>query len=250
MTDTATLVPQNDPGLPVAAFGDPTPNLDALPRRFADFATFGESLDYAACGQRGLNFHDPRGKLARVYPFSELQIDAKATARRLIAHGLKPGDRIALIAETGAEFAAMFCGAVYAGVLPVPLPLPTSFGGKENYIEQLSVQLGSSEPKMLIFPAEISEMCAASAQRQGCEAHSWEDFALRDAPDCSFPVAAPDDICFLQYSSGSTRFPHGVAITHRSLLSNVAAHASARTTAASAGCHGIMTWGWSAACCR
>ena len=225
MTDTATLVPQNDPGLPVAAFGDPTPNLDALPRRFADFATFGESLDYAACGQRGLNFHDPRGKLARVYPFSELQIDAKATARRLIAHGLKPGDRIALIAETGAEFAAMFCGAVYAGVLPVPLPLPTSFGGKENYIEQLSVQLGSSEPKMLIFPAEISEMCAASAQRQGCEAHSWEDFALRDAPDCSFPVAAPDDICFLQYSSGSTRFPHGVAITHRSLLSNVAAHA-------------------------
>ena len=38
------------------------------------------------------------------------------------------------------------------------------------------------------------------------------------------PQAGSDDICYLQYSSGSTRFPHGVAITHRALLSNLAAH--------------------------
>ena len=50
-------------------------------------------------------------------------------ARRLIAAGVKPEDRIALVAETGAEFAALFFGVVYAGAWPVPLPLPTSFGG-------------------------------------------------------------------------------------------------------------------------
>ena len=42
-----------------------TPSVDALPRRYADFATLGEALDYAAQGLRGLNFHDARGQLAR-----------------------------------------------------------------------------------------------------------------------------------------------------------------------------------------
>ena len=59
-------------------------------------------------------------------------------ARRLIAAGIEPGDRIALSPQTGPEFAALFCGAIYAGAWPVPLPLPTSFGGKESYIEQLA----------------------------------------------------------------------------------------------------------------
>ena len=117
----------------------PTPTNDALPRRFSDFETLGEALDYAAQGQRGLNFHDARGNLARPYPFSELRDDAVACAHRLIAHGVKPKDRVALVAETGADFAQLFFGIVYAGAWPVPLPLPTSFGGKESYIDQLSV---------------------------------------------------------------------------------------------------------------
>src|SRR3546814_2099801 len=86
----------------------PTPTHCAQPRRFSDFATVGEALDYAAAGTRGLNFHDPRGKLVRPYPYSELRADALAAAYRLIAAGVRPNDRIALIAETGAEFAALF----------------------------------------------------------------------------------------------------------------------------------------------
>src|SRR3954451_5645722 len=82
-----------------------TPTLDELPRRCADFATVGEALDYAAQGRRGLNFHDARGTLTRAYPYSELRTDALLAARRLIALGIKPGDRVALVAETGTEFA-------------------------------------------------------------------------------------------------------------------------------------------------
>lgn len=202
----------------------PTPNFDELPRRFSDFATFGEALDYAAQGQRGMNFHDPRGNLARVYPFSELRQDALVMARRLIAHGITKGDRVALVAETGPEFAALFCGAVYAGAWPVPLPLPTSFGGKDSYIDQLAVQLSSSDPKVLFYPAEIAEMAGAAAARQGCEGITWQDFAQTEPADCTLPPASGDDICYLQYSSGSTRFPHGVAVTHASLLNNLAGH--------------------------
>src|SRR3546814_20076660 len=117
----------------------PTPTADTLPRRYADFDTLGEALDYAAEGVRGLNFHDPRGQLVRAYTFRELRDDAISVAYRLIAHGVTGGDRIALITAPGPEFPAFFFRVVFSGALPVPLPLPTSFGCQESFIHQLSV---------------------------------------------------------------------------------------------------------------
>ena len=203
----------------------PTPNDCDLPRVRAQFSTFNEAIDYAARSKKGLNFHDMRGQLERVYPYSEMREDALVMARRLIASGIKKQDRVALIAETGPEFASLFCACVYAGAWPVPLPLPTSFGGKESYIDQLSVQLQSSDPKILIYPEEIGAMAAEAAKRQGCEGESWQDFVKQDAPDCDLPEVSSQDICYLQYSSGSPRFPQGVAVTHESLLHNLYGHA-------------------------
>ncbi len=203
----------------------PTPSSDAQPRIFSEFETLGQALDYAAGGERGLNFHDARGTLVRPYPFRELQADAKAAAYRLIAAGIAPGDRVALVAETSAEFAALFFGTVYAGAWPVPLPLPTSFGGKDSYIDQLRVQLTSCDPRMLIYPPELSEMAGAAATAVGTQGLDWADLLARDADVVDLPEASGDDIAYLQYSSGSTRFPHGVAITHHALLNNLAAHA-------------------------
>ncbi|MFN3509976.1 MAG: fatty acyl-AMP ligase, partial [Tsuneonella troitsensis] len=182
--------------------------------------------DYAALSEKGLNFHDMRGDLERAYPFAEMRADGIAMAYRLIAAGIERGDRVALVAETSPEFAALFCGCVYAGAWPVPLPLPTTFGGKESYIDQLAVQLESSDPKMLIYPGEIAEMAFAAAERQGCQGISWEEFAQGDATETQLPELQPDDICYLQYSSGSTRFPTGVAVTHKALLHNLYGHAT------------------------
>jgi fatty-acyl-CoA synthase len=204
----------------------PTPNDCSMPRRRADFATFAEAIDYAALSQKGLNFHDMRGDLQRAYSFTEMRTDALAMARRLVAAGIARGDRVAIVAETSPEFAALFCGCIYAGVWPVPLPLPTTFGGKDSYIDQLAVQLESSDPAVLIYPGEIAELAQAAAARQGCDGISWEEFAERPAPDCDLPAPQPDDICYLQYSSGSTRFPTGVAVTHRALLHNLYGHAT------------------------
>jgi len=230
-TDTATLT-----GL------TPTPSLDALPRRFADFATLGEALDYAATGTRGLNFHDARGTLTRAYPFSELRSDAHAAAYRLIAAGIAPGDRVALIAETGPEFAALFFGVIYAGAWPVPLPLPTSFGGAASYIEQLRVQLASCDPAMLIYPHDLAEMAGAAATAAGTQGIDWTELAARPAPETALPQARGEDIAYLQYSSGSTRFPHGVAITHHALLNNLAAHSHGMEVAGTDRCVSWLPW--------
>ena len=219
--------PTIEPGLvPVDDLAPPggTPTTDSQPRRIADFATLGEALDYAARGRRGLNFHDARGTLVRTYLYSELRQDALANARRFIGLGLRPGDRVALIAETGAEFAAAFFGAVYAGLWPVPLPLPTSFAGREVYVEQLKVMLTSSDPALFLYPAEIAVFAGDAAAHLGIQAREWETLGDIEPASADLPEPDSDEIAYLQYSSGSTRFPHGVAVTHRALLDNLRAH--------------------------
>ena len=201
-----------------------TPTLDSLPRRTADFATLGEALDYAARGRRGMNFHDARGQLTRPYPYSDLREDSLANAQRFIAMGLKPGDRLALIAETGAEFAACFYGAVYAGLWPVPLPLPTSFGGREAYVDQLHVMLASSDPSLFLCPPDLLTYAVEAAEERGIAARDWDSLAGIKGGVADLPEPDADEVAYLQYSSGSTRFPHGVAVTHRQLLSNLRAH--------------------------
>ncbi len=220
----------------------PTPTTDSLERRFSDFETLGEALDYAAQGVRGLNFHDMRGQLARSYPFSELRSDALDMAYRLISHGVKPEDRIALIADTGPDFAALFFGCIYVGAWPVPLPLPTSFGGKESYIDQISVQLQSCDPSLLFFPAELSETAGAAARLNRVEGLDWESFTDRIALRTELPQATPEQICYLQYSSGSTRFPHGVAVSHKALLNNLSAHSHGMEVQASDRCVSWLPW--------
>ena len=63
LVDGASRLQRNDTIMVLV----PTPTVDALPRRFADFETLGAALDYAATGVRGLNFHDARGTLVQPY---------------------------------------------------------------------------------------------------------------------------------------------------------------------------------------
>ena len=151
-----------------------TPTLDSHPRRVSNFETLGEALDYAAKGSRGMNFHDARGTLVRTYPYSELRRDALECAARFVALGLKKGERLALVAETGPEFADCFFGAIYAGLWPVPLPLPTSFGGRETYVDQLVVQLASSDPALFIYPPELAEFAGEAARRRDVASRDWD----------------------------------------------------------------------------
>jgi len=220
-----------------------TPSLDRLPRRMADFATLGEALDYAALGSRGMNFHDARGTLVRAYPYAELREDALAHARRFMAMGLNKGDRLALVAETGPEFAACFFGAIYAGLWPVPLPLPTSFGGREAYVDQLVVMLSSSDPQLFLYPEELADFTIAAAQQRGVAARAWESLGeIEPADTLALPETGTDEIAYLQYSSGSTRFPHGVAVTHRALLDNLHSHGVATEVRESDRCVSWLPW--------
>ncbi len=198
-----------------------TPTLDpSLERRFSDFDTLVDAIEYAAKGVRGANFYNARGDVMETITWAEVRDRAETIGRKLVGMGFKKGDRIALIAETSANFVSFFVGCQYASVLPVPLPLPTSFGGKEGYVSQLRMQMESCKANGLMAPSFMDEISAQATD--GLELTFKGDInAFMNSEGNGEPVLpTPDDLAYLQYSSGSTRFPHGVSVTHRSLLAN------------------------------
>lgn len=198
-----------------------TPTLDpSLPRRYSDFDTLVDAIEYAAKGLRGANFYDARGDVIESITWAEVRDRAEAIGRRLVGMGFKKGDRIALVAETSANFVAFFVGCQYASVLPVPLPLPTSFGGKVGYVSQLRMQMESCKANGLMVPSFMDEITDEATEGLDLIFNGDIEAYMNTKVDGEPVLPSPDDIAYLQYSSGSTRFPHGVSVTHRSLLSN------------------------------
>lgn len=198
-----------------------TPTLDpSLERRFSDFDTLIEAIEYAAKGVRGVNFFNARGDVNDSITWKQIRDRAEVIGRKLVGMGFEKGDRIALIAETSANFVCFFVGCQYASVLPVPLPLPTSFGGKDGYVSQLAMQMQSCKANGLMAPSFMDEIVEKATEGLDLTFCGDIDAYLNAEGEGEPNLPAPDDLAYLQYSSGSTRFPHGVSVTHRSLLAN------------------------------
>ena len=205
---------------------EPTPTLDpSLPRRYADFDTLLDALDYAAQGKRGFNFYSPRGELETSLTFGQVRERAYEIGKRLVHFGIPKSSTVALIAETNEDFVCYFLGCQYAGLLPVPLPLPTSFGGRDGYTQQLHLQMKSCEASVALSAAYMLPLLDEATNGLNMKFVGTPDTfeaqaSKSDIKKVKLPDVTADDLAYLQYSSGSTRFPHGVAVTHRSLMSN------------------------------
>jgi fatty-acyl-CoA synthase len=189
--------------------------------RLADFATLTEALDFAATGETGVTLHSLRGEVAEGLSYARLREQAIALAARLLAAGLVAGERVGLVAETDGDFIRAFFACQYAGLIPAPLPLPAPLGGREAYVAQIGRMLRSAEASALLGSATITgwmtEAPPAGLRFLGAIAD------LPEAPETALPAITPDDACYLQFSSGSTRFPTGVLVTHRALMANAQA---------------------------
>ncbi len=199
-----------------------TPTLSGLVLRKGDFATLPEALDYAAQGETGLNFHNGRGELAHAMPYRELRLGALLLARRLLGLGLAPGERVAIIAETHPDFVRSFFACQYAGLVPVPLPLPLAFGGRDTYVTHIRRLITQARATALFAPAALLGWLAPLSEELGLHVCSTvadlDEAVVSDRP---LPTVRPDDVAYLQFSSGSTRFPIGVVVHQRALMANI-----------------------------
>ncbi|MGD2076148.1 MAG: fatty acyl-AMP ligase [Gammaproteobacteria bacterium] len=200
-----------------------TPTLHTLPFRAADFGTLADALDYAAQGETGANFYTGRGEIYATLPYAVLRREARVLARKLLGMGLQKGDRVALVAETNPHFLRFFFACQYAGLIPVSLPASVNLGGHSVYVTQLRGLLASSQATVAMAPEGYSAFLEEAGE--GLDLKLIGEPASFDAlpeADVEFQPVQPGDVAYIQYTSGSTRFPRGVVIEQRSVMSNLA----------------------------
>lgn len=201
----------------------PTPTDSRLPFRAADFSTLADALDYAAQGDTGCNYYSARGELYAAVPYAVLRQQALALARRLVGFGLERGSRLALVAETGPDFLRFFFACQYAGLVPVPLPVHVGLGSHHTYVQQLRAMLTSASAALAMAPSGYLDYLSEAAEALGL-AFVGDPSAFDALPESKETLVqyAPGELAYLQYTSGSTRFPRGVMITQQTVLNNLA----------------------------
>ena len=201
----------------------PTRN-STLPLHRAGFASVPAMLDYAAKGETGVTFYNAKGEQLSVLPWREIRDRAHVVARKLIGAGFERGERILITADTWPGFFDSFFGAQYAGLLPVPVSIPVGIGGKEAYLDQLRRQFAASGAVAAVGLDDLAGYLADAAREfPAIRLHAAMEaiHALPEKPVDLRPLGA-DELCYIQFSSGSTRHPHGVQITQRALMANLA----------------------------
>lgn len=170
---------------------------------------------------RGFRFIG-RDRQERYYPFEELEAEAYRRAAFLGAMGLSKGDRVALVIGEPHEFVLTLLGAMVGGFVPVPIFPRASFKNVESYIDTLAHIVGISSSSVAVAMEGNREIVEQLLGRVDCLARvvTAETAFEGDAPAFTRPTITPDDLCFLQFTSGSTSKPKGVMVTHRSLVAN------------------------------
>ena len=161
---------------------------------------------------------DPAG-FAESLTWSQLHQRSRVVAAELSRCG-SVGDRVAIVAPQGLPYIVGFLGALEAGRVAVPLPVP-QFGAHD---ERASGALRDSAPAaMLTTSAAVDDVVPCIRALPGFAPAVIELDALDlDAPPSSQPPRpALSETALLQYTSGSTRNPAAVAVTHKNILANI-----------------------------
>jgi acyl-CoA synthetase (AMP-forming)/AMP-acid ligase II len=176
---------------------------------------FGDSPSY-----RFIDYaKDPDGRVVDM-SWNELWVQVRAIGARL-QQIISPGDRVAIVAPQGMEYVAAFFAAIHAGNVSVPLFAPTLSG----HAERLTAVLADARPTVV-----LTTTAAAESVREFLRTHPVAGRPRMIAVDAipstlasmfTEPTVGTDDVAYLQYTSGSTRIPAGVEITHRAACTNV-----------------------------
>ena len=195
---------------------------ESLPVKSSGHSNLVELLEYAAQGITGYNFYDGRGRLESSLPYSELVVEAKTLARKLMSLGLVRGDRVAIVAETDPLFLRFFFAAQYAGLLPVALPAGLQLGGGEAFTRQIRQMLQSCDAAVAVAPASHAGLLKTACTGLGLKLYGEAcDFDVLEETDCELIPHSGDEPAYLQYTSGSTAFPRGVQVSQAAVLMNL-----------------------------
>ncbi len=163
-----------------------------------------------AAGGGALQFLGEDLDVATSLSFAELERAARAIAELLREAGVVPGTPVPLLLGHGPDFARALFGCLFAGAIAVPVAPPR----------------GSSVDSVRAIAGDCAARVVLTAGRAGIELPGVTclpvDGALPDPDGWRAPAIGAEDLALLQYTSGSTRAPRGVMLTHANLLHNQA----------------------------
>ncbi|HZN81209.1 MAG TPA: AMP-binding protein, partial [Mycobacterium sp.] len=151
--------------------------------------------------------------------WAEVHHRARVVAQKLATCG-SPGDRAVILAPQSLEYIIAFLGAIQAGFVAVPLSVP-QFG---QHDERVSGALGDSTPAAILTTSAVVDDVRKYAQaqpRQRAPRVVEIDALDFDSPISDAALVPISKPAYLQYTSGSTRQPAGVMVTHQNILTNI-----------------------------
>ncbi|MFF4246505.1 fatty acyl-AMP ligase [Streptomyces sp. NPDC001822] len=179
------------------------------------------------------------GLRPRSVTYGELDRAARTLAATLRGH-VQPGERVLIAHRSRELFTTGFLACLYAGAIAVPVAPP---GGRGHHDDRIAGIVKDCAAACVLTSAEEAAEVSQLLARTG---HGHVVCLPADGPAATAPgtpgepfAATPDTVAYLQYTSGSTRDPRGVVVTHRSLLANQRAIADALGTRP-----GVRMGGW------
>jgi long chain fatty acid CoA FadD26 len=162
---------------------------------------------------------DPNG-FAESLTWNQVYQRVQIVAEELKRHG-SAGDRAAIVAPQSLEYIVAFLAALHAGFVGVPLSVP-QFGSHD---ERVTAALRDSAPTVILTTSAVAGVVRDySASIGGRSAASVVEVDLLDleSPVDSEPARqVRSRPAYLQYTSGSTRLPAGVMVSHRNVVANL-----------------------------
>ena len=161
---------------------------------------------------------DPHG-VTESLTWSQLSQRTTVVAREIGRHG-SVGDRAVILAPQSLDYILAFLGAMQAGLIAVPLPLPH----RGSNHDRVSSVFADTVPSVVLTTSAVAHDVGDYVDRSDLD--TAPKIVTIDSLDLSSPAGpGPDSAefpttAYLQYSSGSTRLPTGVMISHRNLQMN------------------------------
>ena len=189
------------------------------------YDTMNDLLADARERDREIRFIDGQDDESRM-SFGDLWQGAIAMLGSLQARGMQRGDELVVFSDSNAHFVTAFWAAILGGIVPVPVAVGSTDEHRFKLfriLQQLDrASLFTAAPQLQKLEAfardrHLDDIVAALQTRS-----LVADEALGGEPG-KIVAAKPDDLAFIQYSSGSTSDPKGVCLTHSNLCHNIRA---------------------------
>ena len=193
--------------------------LQGAPQPRARHGSLNEALERAAAsGRRGLTFVSA-DESETVLGWDAVRARASRVAGALADLGVRPGERVAMVLPTGADFMDAFFGTLLAGAVPVPLYPPVRLGRLAEYHAMTARMLRLSGAELLLSDGRVSRLLGEAVRRAGPRLGLRNVQSLRESAGSVLARSGdPGALALVQFSSGSTVDPKPVALSHRAVL--------------------------------